>query len=347
MALLLSFSCYAQDEGQDSTGCNFKVYPLPAIGHSPETGTYFGAVALATFRSTPDTNTRESNAKAEFNYSLKNQVIFEVGWNYFSPGERWFSESSFRFSRFPDLFYGYGRDSRDADEVQYNSNRVQIAVNALYQVREKLFIGPMLRFQSYSNINYLDGDSASFIQLSPFTVWGGGLELRKDLRNNLLTPTEGYLSSWRFSLNTTSRSTYLKFQPDQRVYIGDKKLLWANRLYADWNFGDAPPFFDRALLGGDQVVRGIYLGRFRDRMLTTLQTELRWMAFWRIGFTAFGGISDAHPSLDKISIAELKYNAGAGFRFLVDRESNISLRFDYAVASNGQNGFYVAFGEAF
>ncbi|HKJ78497.1 MAG TPA: hypothetical protein VKA10_03135, partial [Prolixibacteraceae bacterium] len=67
------------------------VLPVPAIGYSPETKTYVGAVALFTIKNLTDTLTRTSNADFEFNYTWNKQVIIETGWNYFTPGEEWFS----------------------------------------------------------------------------------------------------------------------------------------------------------------------------------------------------------------------------------------------------------------
>jgi len=77
---------------QDSTFKHLKVLPVPALGYSPETEFYFGAVALISLNFFNDTNTRSSNAKLEFNYSLRKQVIFSADWNLFSKNETWFSK---------------------------------------------------------------------------------------------------------------------------------------------------------------------------------------------------------------------------------------------------------------
>ncbi len=345
--LVLLLSVYLAQAQTDTNSRKIKIFPVPAIGHSPETSTYFGAVALASFRSAADTNTRESNTKVEFNYSLRNQLILECGWNYFSPGEKWFSEAIFRFSQFPDYYYGLGRNSDARDEVQYNSNRFRTSVNALYQLRSNFFAGPLFRYTSYSRVQYLGGDSITYLELSPSQVWGLGLEARKDLRNSLLGPTEGYLAGLAVSYNQGAGAGYLKIEPDFRYYLPLGEVTWASRFYAEWNWGDTPPFYDIGLLGGDRTARGIYLGRFRDVNLSTLQTEFRIPLFWRLGVSFFGGLSDVYASGLEVKLSPLIYNAGGGIRFLIDRESNVNLRFDYGVASGGQSGFYVAFGESF
>jgi len=40
------------------------------------------------------------------------------------------------------------------------------------------------------------------------------------------------------------------------------------------------------------------------------------------------------------------YTYGGGLRFKIDRESNVNIRFDYALGKNS-SGFYIGFGEAF
>jgi outer membrane protein assembly factor BamA len=101
------------------------------------------------------------------------------------------------------------------------------------------------------------------------------------------------------------------------------------------------------LLGSDSDMRGYYRGRYRDRQYVAFQTEYRSPVFWRIGGTAFGGAGDVVPQLQAFRLQELKPSYGLGLRFLIDRQENINLRFDYAIGKDGANGFYVSFGEAF
>ena len=116
------------------------------------------------------------------------------------------------------------------------------------------------------------------------------------------------------------------------------------RFYQSSVLGEAP-FYDLSLLGGDKLVRGYLAGRFRDKHLTTWQTEYRVPLIWRFGLAAFGGISIVYPGLNEIE--DLKPNAGMGIRFLVDKQEKTKLRFDYALGKKGDNGFYISFGESF
>ena len=69
-----------------------KILPVPAFGYSPETSTYIGAVSLFTLDFYQDEHTRTSNAKLEFNYTWRKQVIIEGQWNYFFRDEKYYTQ---------------------------------------------------------------------------------------------------------------------------------------------------------------------------------------------------------------------------------------------------------------
>jgi len=276
-----------------------------------------------------------------------NQAIFEVGWNFFFAEEKWFSQSNIKFSRFPDWFYGVGENSLQSDQVTYNSTRAEVEISFLRNLGQKNFSGPAIRWLSYQNINYMEGDNGTFLQLQPSAIYGLGGIFTKDKRNNLLTPTKGNYTSVGLTYNTGDAHEYLKLTADQRYYYTFlKHTTLAARALAEINFGQAP-FYDLAFLGGDAIARGYYFGRFRDNGLTGVQAELRQLLFWRIGATVFGGVSKLYNSFNTVDMKNLKPNAGLGLRFLVDKKQKVNLRFDFAWGQAGQTGFYVAFGESF
>jgi outer membrane protein assembly factor BamA len=175
---------------------------------------------------------------------------------------------------------------------------------------------------------------------------GIGFTFLMDTRNNLLTPVAGRYLNLSASYNI-SDANYAVITQDFRVYHSFMHnttfaLRFLNQ-FRLWNI----PFYDLSLLGGDQNARGFFYGRYRDRHLSTLQTEFRKILFWRIGVAAFGGVSTVYSGRNAYELGNLKFNLGAGLRFVVDRKENTSLRFDYAIGTGGSSGFYVAFGESF
>lgn len=332
--------------GQDSIRVKkIKILPVPAFGYSPETKTYLGAVTLFTINMYRDSITRTSNAKFEFNYSWNKQIILESDWNYFFRQEKWFTKGKIHYSKYPDLYYGIGANTEESNKLFFDSRRFVFEASLLKNVGYKLFTGINVKYTDYSKVE-AENYERIYPELNAASAFGIGYSLLKDTRNNLLTPTSGFYSY----LNSTyhfAESDYMKFTADLRYYKTWKdKFTLANRFVTDITTGH-PPFFDYALLGGDKLVRGYYLGRYRDNNLSLFQSEFRFPAFWKIYLATFGGVSNIYSATNKFSIGKTKANYGFGLRFLVDKTENTFLRLDYAIGQDGNDGFYISFGESF
>ncbi len=346
IALLLILSAAYAVMGQDSTQTKkLKILPIPAIGYSPETKTYIGAVTLFTFNLHPDSTTRTSNAKLEFNYTWNKQLILESGWNYFFKEEKWFTKGLIHYSKFPDLYYGIGPTTPAQNKLVFNSNRLLIEASMLKKMGNKLFSGFNLKYINYTNIQP-KSDEIMYQELVAASTFGIGYTVLKDTRNNLLTPTKGLYIFGNGTYNI-ARANYWELTLDMRYYkTWHNKFTWANRMVNDFTIG-TPPFFDYAFLGGDKLVRGYYYGRYRDQHLSTWQTEFRLPVVGRLGLATFGGLSTLYSAQHPFTTKHIKYNYGLGIRFKVDKKDNTNLRFDYAIGSGNNNGFYVSFGESF
>ncbi len=324
------------------------VLPVPAFGYAPETSTYVGAVSLFTFDFYND-STRSSNAKLEFNYTWKKQIILESDWNYFFKEEKWFTHGLLHFSKYPDSYFGIGPESKQEDLQQFQTNRIKTEINLLRKLKNQLFLGGGIRYFDYSRTILISDTSAQiFSELADRNTFGVSGILLNDKRNNLLTPTSGYYAELELTQNFSS-SNYGQISFDYRKYFKPWRK-WNHSLstrFLQLSTIGNPAYFDYALFGGDKVARGYFYGRFRDKNISTIQAEYRMKLFWRVGLSFFGGTSLVYPSLKNWNNNYFKPNAGLGLRFLVDKKENTSLRFDYAVGADGQNGFYISFGESF
>jgi len=337
--LLTLFSGFVA--GQDSTK-KIKLLPVPTIGYSPETKTYIGAVTLFTIDLYKDSLTRTSNAKFEFNYTWNKQLILETEWNYFFKEEKWFTKGKIHYSEYPDYYYGIGSNTPESNKLLFNSNRFVFEANILRNLGGKLFVGPNLRFINYSNVSY--SSDLIYPELADQSTFGVGITLLRDSRNSLLTPTKGFYFNFNTGYNF-SKSDYLATTLDIRYYkTWADKYTWASRMINDFRFGKVP-FYDYSFLGGDKFVRGYNYGRYRDKNLSSIQTEFRLPLVWKFGIATFGGISNLFANNFKIN--DSKYNCGLGLRFLVDKHDKTNLRLDYAVGNDGNSGFYISFGESF
>jgi len=343
-ALFFSSLSWCHEKIKDK---KISVLPVPVIGYTPETRTYFGAVTLFTFRNPKDTLTRSSNTSIEFNYTWNKQIITETDWNYFSAGEKWFLRGLAHFSKYPDLYYGVGFDTPQSDEIKYQSNRVVFDADFFRKIKNKFFLGAGFNLKTYQNLEYLT-NNVLYPELKDENNIGFKLLFLHDTRNNILSPTNGKYLEINNSFNINS-AVYDGILLDYRQYFNfgkQKKNVLAVRSFHNTVFGK-PPFYDYALFGGDKNARGYYLGRYRENNLTTAQFEYRQQLYKRLGFSAFGGISLLFGEVSAIENESFKPNAGLGIRFLVDKTEGTNLRIDYAVGTHNQSGFYISFGESF
>jgi outer membrane protein assembly factor BamA len=329
------------------------VLPLPAFGYSPETRWYAGAVVLLTARLHQDALTRTSNFKVEGNYTQNKQLILSSEWNVFSKADRLFFSGEAAYLKFPENFYGIGNRTTEAMEENYDSKRIEFNATLLRRLPEYWYLGPRYQLQHmYAIVPSPEGilENSDVPGSEGGTSSGAGLAIAFDNRRNILNPQQGayaLLAVTSFHKTFGSNFQFTSFELDLRKYI---PLPWRHLLamqgYGVFNSGN-PPFRMMGLLGSDSDMRGYYRGRFRDRQYMAFQAEYRFPILWRIGGTAFGGAGDVAPQLRAFELQEFKPSYGLGLRFLIDRQENINLRFDYAVGKDGANGFYVSFGEAF
>lgn len=346
LAILCVFIVVKSHGQTDSAkGKKVKVLPVPTFGYSPETETYVGAVSLFALDFYQDGYTRTSNAKVELTYTWNKQIILELGWDYFFRRERWFSQGRLHISNYPDRYYGIGSSTTDSSETWFSSNRFIAEFSLLKAIKQKMFLGPEIKYTSYANVN--ENTTNNFEELTDRQNVAIALVYLWDTRNNLLNAKTGHYvkavagQSWNGEQNNPSARIDLRYYKTWK-----NRFTVASRLYSSINLG-TPTFYNYSILGGDLFVRGYLYGRFRDLNLSTIQLESRVHLFWRIGIAVFGGYSYLFEHINQQNASQFKYNAGGGLRFLVDRKGDINLRLDYAIGENGQTGFYVAFGESF
>ena len=107
------------------------------------------------------------------------------------------------------------------------------------------------------------------------------------------------------------------------------------------------PFYDLALMGGENTMRGYYQGALRDRVLLDTQVEYR-MPIWSIfGIVGWVGTGRVAHSYEDLAIDGFWLSYGVGLRLMVDSEHQTNLRFDWGFGQSGIKGFYINFAEAF
>ena len=334
--------------GQAST-----VY-LPVIGYTPDTGLMLGAAVLRFFYLEPDgPDTRPSVFSPTFIYTLKNQIMVFMG-TEFNWG-RGRSNAGFfpSYVKFPDQFYGIGRDVSKDDEEDYTPERVAVKLRYNRETLGELRLGVEYQFMAHRLVE-IDPDG----QLASGAVNGTenstlslpGINLSWDTRDNIWAPSRGLwvkldagISSGTFG----SDYRFNKFSGDCRGYVSaGEKTVWAAQILATGLDGD-PPFFALPRLGGDNGLRGYRGGLYMDKTRVLGRAEFRRDAIvGRFGGVLFAGIGDVSPSVGKLTLGRNLWTAGLGVRYLWDEGEQLKIRLDYGWG-NGDSGFYLSLGEAF
>jgi outer membrane protein assembly factor BamA len=180
-------------------------------------------------------------------------------------------------------------------------------------------------------------------------VSGVGFVYTWDTRDNIFFPNSGGFNEVKaifYTKDLRSDYTFSYFNANIRRYwnFGLDKVLAVQTFYevASGN----PPFYKYPALGGSNVMRGYFYGRYRDHNYLALQVEYRQYFWWRFGFVVFAGFGDVEDEITRFSLTNLKETWGFGLRFLFNEEKKINLRMDIGFGQD-TNGIYFGMEEAF
>ncbi len=180
---------------------------------------------------------------------------------------------------------------------------------------------------------------------------GLGLVATRDTRTSTTFPNRGsfhQLSAIFHAEALGSDFGFGRYLLDLRRYLplGEREAV-ALRGVA-WATSGTAPFDELPQIGGDQLLRGYFQGRFTDRQLISLQGEYRGPAFWRIGWVAFGAVGQVADRWGDLRLDGFKASVGGGVRFLISPQETLFIRADLGYGVNtGATGFYLNIGEAF
>jgi hypothetical protein len=346
---------------KDSTKKSSFVF-LPVISSAPETGLEAGGAGLFSFYT--DTvakhNTRVSNVFAYVTVTTKGQSRFSLSSTYWEPQNAWHYNAAISYIHFPFNYYGLGNNTRKADAELVDEKRFKLNLSAEKLVAKNLYAGIVLGGFNYK---YADADPTGIHfntdpQLQDRT--GGasifaGPTLIFDSRNNNTYTTRGMVITSYYNLmhGILGNNSYVGglFNIEYaQFFLLSKRLVLGLDIQEQSLTGGRSPFYLLPALGSDELMRGYYGGRYRDRNFIAGQTELRYRISDRIGIVGFLGTGEvAHSGF---SINALKPNYGGGLRYFFDTEKGLSIRADYGIGQKPtgekrESGFYVGLGQAF
>jgi hypothetical protein len=332
-----------------------KLINYPTIAYSPETRWEFGVSSLYIYSAQNDLSNRLSELKAFTFYTLENQYGLWLDHAVYTDENLWFIYGKVRYQSFPLFYYGVGPDSPKEYTALIDGNYTLVKERFLRAVVPSLYVGLELDYQRLGNVSYAN-TAANFeapeIGANGSTNLGLGLGVLYDNIHNAMNPREGVYSEWAF-LNYSnvfgSDFNFTSYVTDNRVYrpMGKNGVL-AAQVYGQFTAGEAP-FNMLALMGGESLMRGYYLGRYRDQNLVAAQLEYRILPFsgskkW--GASAFLAAGQVYGTQNTFAWDAMLPTAGAGLRYLIFPEKDIYTRIDLAFTREG-SGVYFFIGEAF
>jgi outer membrane protein assembly factor BamA len=326
---------------------------FPIIGYNPETSVILGAGGFYGIKPS-DSLTRLSFVNGNGLFTFRKQWQVSLGLNYFSREEKYYLQGNVSYNDFPLFFYGIGENINIRERELFSSNNFRFQAMLYRSVREKLFVGGGLR---YGNVHRLGFPQNGILEeLAPTGLFGNyyagtQLGVLLDNRDSQLTPGRGwFLNATQFfhHRGLGSEYTFTTYQFDARHYIPISKKrghVLAFQALGIHNTGDVP-FTELALLGGDNAMRGYYLGKYRDKNYWTAQAEYRHRINSWLGVVGFAGLGSIAPTLREFETATILPNYGAGLRIKIIPSENINLRIDYGRGRDTGN-FYFGISEAF
>ncbi|HUB61709.1 MAG TPA: BamA/TamA family outer membrane protein [Puia sp.] len=330
------------------------ILAFPFAVRSLETNWGFGGIVARFFKAgnADDTTIRTSDVNALGLYTLRKQLILVASATIFFPREDRIARFQASYSYYPDDFWGLGNHVPYSNEEGFSQKQFFINPQFLQRIHDNLYLGVTYQFQHTGPISYTPG--GLFDQENIAGRYGGntsgiGPILSWDTRNNAYSPDHGFFAELQyvwFPGFIGSNFNFRLFSADVRkfIYLDPKSVLGLQGI-AGLTFGNTP-FRDLEELGGADMMRGIYGGRFTDKCLQAYQAEYRRFLFWRIGVVAFAAVGEVAPVPGQFELNGFHYSYGAGGRFALSKAEKLNLRVDYGIARHS-NAFTVQLREAF
>lgn len=336
-----------------SSGAKPKWIGYPIVAYSPETSLEFGGAAVLVYYAKQDTNNRLSEIYGFSFLTLENQYGANFEHALYSNKNKWFGLGKIKIQSYPLGYYGIGPNIKGDELAVANANFALVRERILRRVKGNVFLGFELDYERLGNVTFdwTEGnESADYILgQNGYSNLGLGLGLVYDTRHNVLNVRHGFLSEIGYLLyepvwGSTNKLQTL-FLDNRAFYKTSKRNVLGLQMIGQFSNGEVP-FNQLSMIGGEMMMRGYYLGKYRDNNMVAFQAEHRWLPFpfsKRLGGAVFAGMGSVSPNLN---FNKSLWTAGGGLRFLLFPKRDIFTRLDVGMNPDGM-GFYLFIGEAF
>lgn len=335
--------------------------PLPVFRYSQEIGLELGLGTLySLYLDKKDPANRSSNFTGILSVSTKGQYNVSLKSDIWTKQNKYHYISEVKLRRMPFNFYGIGNETLQANEIRLVQDQIKLLIEADKKLAPNLYTGFSLGFEHFS---FKDKVHGGIFSSDPFIIGktGGdviyaGISQSYDTRNSNNYPTKGFIGkiSYQYAPDFWSGENFtgslIKVNASNFWSLSPKFVLGLNALYHTIQ-GRNTPFYLLPQMGNDEMMRGYYTGRYRDKNLLAAQAELRYRYNNRFGAVIFGGAGQVFDN-GGFAVKSFKPSVGAGGRYFFDPEKGLSMRLDYGIGEKRPNekrqtGFYISLAEAF
>lgn len=242
--------------------------------------------------------------------------------------------------------YAAGRYNPKSDFVE---QRYSIRARYAERIFPNTYVGLLAQFE-HANGRKFDELSLSYIegQKHRYTATGLGAILEYDSRDFIPNPARGIYVSLQGIWFAEGLGNCDKDLWRSSVTVDLYQRLWPSGLlafdfYGEFN-ADGAPWPMLARMGGNQRMRGYYLGQYTDNNMLTCQVELRQHIWRRIGCVVWGGGGNVFSKREPFQWRHTLPNYGLGLRWELKKRVNV--RMDYGFGRD-TSGFLLSIDEAF
>jgi outer membrane protein assembly factor BamA len=347
----MSFALPPQTDSTQSKRSGWAGYPL--VFYTPETKTGGGGAVSFFFREAGSgANARPSSLLPVLVYTQKQQISGSVFADLYWRQEQYHVTSMISYAKWPNLFYGIGNYTTEADKEDYTQQVFALDLSLQRRARRGMYIGAQYQFLRSKLVEVEAGGRlarAGIAGTDEGTASGIGALVSWDTRDNIFNAASGsfyQLSARTFHKRLHSDFDFTNYVVDLRQYFPlNASHVVAVQGYVNIIHGE-PPFYLLSQLGGQNIMRGYYQGRYRDKNMLAVQMEYRLPVWKRIGAAGFAGIGEVAPEINAFKLQNLKPSVGMGLRYLLVPAEKINLRMDFGWGKDS-SGFYLAMTEAF
>ena len=336
-----------------TSGADPKWIAYPTLAYSPETSWEIGVSAVLLYYAKRDTSNRLSEVSGFSFFTLESQygAFFEHA--LYSNKDKWFGLGKIKIQSYPLAYYGIGTNIAGNELAIANANSLLIRERLLRKIKGNWYLGMELDYERLSKVNFdwIDNNRPKGFILGEdgYSNLGLGLGLVYDSRHNVLNVRHGFLSEIGYLFyhpvwGSTNKLNTL-FIDNRAFFEYRKRNVVAMQMIGQFSQGEVP-FNQLSMIGGETMMRGYYLGKYRDNNMVALQIEHRWLPFKfskRIGGAVFSGIGSVSPNLH---FDKLLWSVGGGLRVLLFPKRDVYTRLDVGFNPDGY-GVYLFIGEAF